>query len=274
MSVVISKNVVMSQLVNGGAGKPVIGWHNLVTRTNITADHADQYFPVVNLSNPSTASQWRSTSLVAQSIRVAITSTEPIDYVGIARHNLGTDGALIVVEAKTVDAPSVWTVVFDGAVLPNDGPAILRFDPVVVTEVSINITPVATPPRIGVLYVGRLTVMQEGMQQDVAPIPYAFNDDIVTGQAESGDYLGRIVTRQSRYVEYTFLYVQYDWFKRELGKFMEKQRTTPFFFAWLPREYPDEVGFGWLDADVDIRAFRHEFDFVVNFTLQIGAIAV
>lgn len=271
MSVVISQNVVMSSLVNGGSGKPVIGWRNVINRNNITAQFEDQYWPAVNLSNPSTAQQWRSTSTASQTITIATQSNEAIDYVGIARHNLGTDGANISVTAVV---EGVVQTVFTGAVLPNNAPSILRFDPVYASSIVIRIVPVVAAPRIGVLYVGRLTVMQEGMQQDVAPIPYAFDDDIVTGQAESGDYLGRIVTRQSKYVEYTFLYCQYDWFKQELGQFMEKQRTTPFFFAWLPKDYPDECGFGWLEENVDVRAFRHEFDFVVNFTLQIGAIAI
>lgn len=274
MSVVISQNVVMSGLKYGGSNAPVIGWYNLVSRTNVNADYADQYFPVSNLGNPSTASQWRSTSTAMQKITVAINATAPIDYVGIARHNLGSDGATVSVHVKSVDSPSIWTDVFSGAILPNNKPAILRFDPVVAIEVKVTIVPISSAPRIGVLYVGKLTVMPVGMQQEPVALPYANDDEIVTGQAESGDYLGRIVTRQSLSLEYEFLGVEYDWYHANMGPFTKSALTTPFFFAWLPKVYPDECGFGWLNSDVRPVALYYHSSYVVNFSLNIGALAV
>lgn len=110
--------------------------------------------------NPSPASQWRSTTNAAQIITVAISSVEPVDYVGIARHNPGSDGAEIKFEGRTADNPTVLTELFSGAVLPDNRSVILRFDPVTVTEIIIRTVPVEDLTRIGILYVGKLTVMQ------------------------------------------------------------------------------------------------------------------
>lgn len=274
MAVVISQNVVLSALTGSGAGRPLIGWRNFITSWSVVADYEDQFFPAVNLANPSTASQWRSTSLDVQYITVNISPSDEIDYVGLARHNLGSSQAQISIEAKTAAAPAVWTEIFTTSTLSGDEPAILRFDPVAAQEVRIKITPSLAIPRLSVLYVGKLTTMQRGMAQEVAALPYAYDTDVVTGMAESGDFLGRIVTGQSKSMDYTFEHVNYDWFHAELGPFAKAALVTPFFYAWLPKSYPNEVGYGWLNSDIRPVAFRYEFEHVVTFTLNIGAIAV
>lgn len=273
MAVVISPNVTLGSLVRGGGNKPIIGWHNLVTRMGVAADYSDPFFPVSNLGNPSTASQWRSTSTDPQAITVTITGADLIDYVAIARHNLGSDGAVVSVEAVTADNPGVSTVLFTGVVLANNRPAILRFDPVSVSSITLKIVPAASPPRIGVLYVGKLTVMPGSMMQEPVALPYANDDDVVTGLAESGDFLGRIITKRSLSLSYEFAHVDYDWFHSNMGPFVRHGLVTPFFFAWLPRLYPDECGYGWLEDDVRPTAVNHGQIFL-DFTLNIRALAV
>jgi len=63
--IVISENLVLSPTGSPGPDHPVIGWHNLVTATNISADTAEADYPVTNLANPSTFLQWRGRGLDA-----------------------------------------------------------------------------------------------------------------------------------------------------------------------------------------------------------------
>lgn len=274
MSVVIAQNIALTQLEGGGANKPLIGWHDLVQRSNIRADIEDQYFPAINLTNPSTAQQWRSTAKTEQSLYVSFQSTELVDYIGIARHNLGSSGASVSVEVRSSDNPDEWRMVFTETILPDDSPAILRFEPVIALEVAVRIKPAFLPPRIGVLYAGRLTVMQHGMAQGVTALPYAYDTEVVTGQAESGDYLGRIVTGQSKSLSFEFEYISYKWFRQHLDGFAKASMVKPFFFAWLPQEFPRDCGFGWLESDIQPVTERFENELVVSFSLQIRAIAV
>ncbi|QYM73368.1 hypothetical protein K1X45_02700 [Pseudochrobactrum sp. Wa41.01b-1] len=95
MSVVISQNIALMRLEGGGTNKPLIGWHNLVQRNNIRADIEDQYFPAINLANPSTAQQWRSTATTEQSLYVLVQSTVPVDYIGLARHSFPKSSPVI-----------------------------------------------------------------------------------------------------------------------------------------------------------------------------------
>ncbi len=190
------------------------------------------------------------------------TNGELVDYVGIARHNLGASGAVVWI----TDADS--NVVFDEHILANDGPQILRFDPVA----GVLTIHISSPAYIGVLYMGSLTVMPP-MLQDHVPVEYADNTEVVSGIAESGDFLGRIVINETKNSDMRFMEVDYGWFEEQMGPFVQAARTIPFFFSWVPRDRPRTAGFGWLSSDIRPRVFRHVPDTLVcDFDIQFGAL--
>lgn len=81
---------------------PVIGADNIVTTSNVSADTADADFPVTNLANPATDLRWQGASTVDQSITVT-TGTDEIDYLAIAKHNLGSAFVGVTVDAYPVE---------------------------------------------------------------------------------------------------------------------------------------------------------------------------
>ncbi len=284
MSVVISRNVVLSSLVSAtNRNRPIIGWHNIITRDNIEVSEGESD----RLTNPNTASRWVSEGAATITID---TLGELVDYVGIARHNLGSQGAIIEVQVPASDAwllssgswgdgvwidaedpeeDGGWVTVAGDFILPNDEPAILRFDPIASDSIRISISEAA---YIGVLYVGRLTVMPP-MLQDHVPARYADTTEVVSGLAESGDFLGRIVTNETKNSDMRFMEVEYSWFEEHMGPFVQASRTLPFFFAWLPGDRPMDSGFGWLSSDIRPRVFRHVPDTLVcDFDIQFGAL--
>lgn len=276
MAVVISRSLVLlaSPVDETSPNSPVIGWRNLVTLGGIAADHELAAFPASNLANPSTASRWESDSTAEQFVAFTVTSPDPIDYVGLARHNLGSSGANVSVEMVDPEDEESWIEVFPAVVLAGDGPAILRFEPVFTTQIRLRIIPVGAAPRIAVCYIGRLTVLPRGLQPGHVPLPFAASDDIVTGQAESGDFLGRIVTGQKLSTAVSITYLAYDWFHANLAAWVKQARTLPFFFAWMPADYPAEVGFAWVDNDVRPETSIVAAGVVVSLNLQFSAVAL
>lgn len=274
MPIIINRKMTLEAQRSGTSGKPLIGWQSYVNRGNIVAESEDQYWPVSNLGNTNTALEWRSTSIDTQTITVSLNGTEPIDYIAVARHNLASAGVEIRVDAVYAGtAPDAWVPVIGGVILGTDGPAMLRFDEIHPIEVRITLIPTDTPPRAAVLYIGKMTVMESGIAQEVVPMAFSLETDVATGRAESGDFLGRIITDQKRQLNYTFEYVDYNWFKRELGGFVQESMTRPFFMAWLPNVYPDEVFYGWLNSDVRPTAVNFQGDILVTFDMDISAIA-
>lgn len=271
MAVVITPNMALSQQLRtgGGRNKPIIGWDNAVSTGTLTASSEAEGYPVTNLTNPSTSSEWRASGNGTQSITVTLGAEREINYIGIARHNFGSSGAAVSVTAEPggVDlVPSIMPV--------SDAPLMVRFDPITVTSVTITISGGSVPARMSVLYAGYLTTVKGGMYQEVVPIPYGYQTDIVTNRAESGDFLGRIMTDQRLQLAYEFAYVEYDWFKANMGPFIKSAMLQPFFFAWLPEMYPEDVAFGWLTADINPISENFEGTVVVRFNMEMGGLTV
>lgn len=273
MAVILNKNMVLTAKSSALGSKPILGWRNYVNYSNVTAQYEDPFYPATNLGNPATNSEWRSTSMDEQTLEVEIGGGLLVDYIAVARHNLGSSGAIIYIDALIAGDADEWVRIFDGQILGDNRPAILRFQELYPERIRVTLVPDEAPPRIAVFYIGKLTVMERGMLQDVTPILYANRTDVVTGRSESGDFIGRIITDQTKEVSYSFESVGYDWFKEEMGEFAEASMTTPFFFAWLPAIFPDEVGYGWLNNDLNPAAFHYVGGIHINFELNITAIA-
>lgn len=275
MAIVISPNVVLAaDAADIGGNAPVIGWHNLVTLAGVAASFQAVDHPASNLANPSTAQAWRSTSTAVQYLTVTLSGTDAVDYVGLARHNLGSGLVGVSVEIDDPEAPGNWVEVASAMLLPDDGPAVIRFEEVYPTTLRLKLVPGAVIPRLAVLYVGKLLVLQRGLQPGHVPLPFAASDEIVTGQAESGDFLGRIVTRQARTSSVSIIGLGYDWFHQNMAAFVRKARTVPFFFAWMPELYPHEVGYAWLTNDVRPETQMVQSGIIVSVNLELGAVAL
>ncbi len=275
MAIVISPSVVLSASADEiGANAPILGWQSLVMLAGVSASYEDVNYPASNLANASTAQAWRSTSTAAQYLVVALHGTDAVDYVGLARHNLGSGLVAVSVEIDDPESPGDWIEVASAVLLPDDGPAVIRFDEVYPTALRVKLVPAAVMPRLAVLYVGKLLVLQRGLQPGHVPLPFAASDDIVTGQAESGDFLGRIVTRQSLTTSVSIIGLGYDWFHANMAAFVKRARVTPFFFAWMPELYPNEVGYAWITNDVRPEAQMAQSGVVVSVNLDLGAVTL
>lgn len=275
MAIVITRGVVLAASADEiGGNAPLIGWQSLVALSNVAATSQAAGYPASNLANPSTALFWKATSTATQYLTVDLTGEDVVDYVGIARHNLGSGGTAISVEVDDPANPGSWLEVAASLLLPDDGPALIRFDPVSPLQLRVKLAPNAVAPSIAVLYVGAVLVLQRGLQPGHVPLPFAASDEIVTGLAESGDFLGRIVTKTALATSVSIVALDYDWFHQHMAAFVRVARTTPFFFAWMPESFPHEVGYAWLnnDARPEIQAVQNGF--VVSLNLDLGAVSL
>ena len=276
MAIVLSQALVLSAATDPtGPNAPVIGWRNVVAAGGITADSEAAGYPVTNLANPSTAAGWRSDTTDEQLVTVATPPAEPIDYVGIARHNLGSTGVNLSLEIPDPESPGDWIEIFEAVVLAGDGPAVLRFEEVYTTALRLRLIPVGdVPPRIAVVYVGLLLRLPRGLQPGLVPMADAAQDEVASGVAESGDFLGRIVTSQTLKTAVSIRYLSYDWYIANLRPFGRAAKTIPFFFLWAPADYPYDAGFAWLDGDLRPTVERTARGIAAHVDMSMGALAL
>jgi hypothetical protein len=257
MSVVISTSYVISDLLSGGGqitgNNPVIGYENLVTVANVSATTVADGFPASNLANPSTNLRWLGVSGSPEAdeyITVAVDAAEPLDYIAIARHNLGSAQIAVSVEYLDVDAsPDAWEELIAPVMLPHDSPALFRFPPAAYTAVRLRLQPGNAAPTIAVVYAGALLVLQRRVYVGHTPINYGRTTKVTNARSESGDFLGRIVLNETTKTTLNLLNLTPDWYRSYMEPFLIQAQEHPFFFAWRPSDYPREVGYAWLTND-------------------------
>jgi len=275
MPIVISPSLVLSDLVEGNPDAPLLGWHNLVTVDGIAADEQDASYPATNLANPSTALRWQAQTTGDQYITFTVSAGAPIDYLGIARHNLGSGQVTVSVEIPHEVNEGEWREVVAEFIPANDQPLVLPFEAVTTSVIRLRLQPDLAIPRMAVVYVGALLRLPRGLQPGLVPPTWAANDEVVAAQSEAGDYLGAITLQRSLSFSVSVQYLNYDWWRANMPSFIEHARSRkPFFFAWLPATYPDEVGYAWTQSDIRPDAQILRQGVVVGFDMDMRAVAL
>lgn len=275
MSVVISSSLALTEALNGSANAPLLAYQNIVTASNIAATTAQHGYPASNLANPATHLRWKAADaspLADEYVTITTNTADALDYIAIARHNLGSAGITVSVEG-TDDlnaSPVVWTELVGEQLLGDDGPAIFRFSSQVLAGVRLKLQPGAEPAAIATVYCGAVLKLQRNIYVGHTPAPFARQADIVTGRSEAGHFLGRIVVSEKTENSFTMQNLTAGWVRTYLQPFLEDAVERPFFFAWRPSTYPDEVMYGWLLNDPQPTNARNNG--MMSVELKIGGV--
>lgn len=268
--IVLAPGIVVPPASSPATDYPVIGWRNVLTGSNVSATSAEIGRPVSDIVNPATHLYWQATSTAEQYLSLDNLS-EPVDYVGIAGHNLGSAACLVSVEWW--DGFS-WAEAIPPTALAGDDPAMFLFTarepgaslPTVAANfvaglyayeastyanghLRLRIQSGTEAARIAVMYVGRALVMERRIYAGHTPLPLGREVSVANGVSESGRFLGRVVSRETRASAAPFRLLSPAWVREHLDPFLAAAKTRPFFFAWRPSSYPREVGYAWLTND-------------------------
>lgn len=216
---------------------PLIGYHNVVTLTNVTAESEDPNFPATNLANPSTDSFWVAADESDQDVFVS-GITQEIDYVGIANHNFSSGQVTVSIlgDYEEFVAPFIPA---------DDSPLFFRLTPRSdVEQMIIRLEPLYDPPFMSILQVGRLLYLPRRIYVGHTPLPLGRNTNVTNGYSEGGHFLGNIVVSETKSSRVTLQNLNPTWYRTYFDPFVEAR--DPFFWAWRPQSYPNEVGFAWV----------------------------
>lgn len=276
MSLIISSNLTLtsSDEVVLTLDHPVIGWQSIATVNNVSATTSDVNFPVSNLVNPATHLAWMVGGAFSPAIYEYVTvvtgTTDFIDYVAIAKHNLGSLGVAVTVGYFDTSSPPVWHDLTTEQTLANDSPAIFRFTAQSLTTISIRMGPTSLLAKIAVAYVGKLLVLPRKIYQGLVPITYGRIAKVTNGKSEAGQFLGRIVTQEFVKDTIPLSLIDPTYFRDHIADFLVDSKERPFFIAWRPQTYPDEVGYCHMTNDpVPINEAPHG---LVAMTLEMTGI--
>lgn len=266
--IVVSGHIVLSPVeVAESFDHPLIGWQNVVTAAGITADTQDPSYPATNLANPSTFLEWHAADTSVQYVRFATNETDPIDYIGIAKHNLGSAEIPISVEALDDDGVT-WIEIVEEVMLPDDTPAMLLFAAKSYNDVRLKLGSGNEPARAAVVYVGKSLMMERKVYVGHTPIPMGRKSDVSSQRSISGNFLGNITLGEWRETSVPFSLFTPGWYRANIEPFIEAAKDSTFFFAWRPNTYPREVGYCWFTDDGPIPAATDDGNLIAfNFNL-------
>lgn len=269
--IVIASDLLADPVAAEPLTAPCLGHHNLVDVTTVTTTTATGDAPATNLGNPSTNLFWEAASVVPQYITVDTSAyTGEIDYLGIVGHNFGTEQTTVSLD---VSVSGSWLETVAAFVPEDDSPLIFRFIPENLDGVRLHLVPLATAsvPRAAAVYVGKLIVFERGVQAAFTPITYGRVVNVINGVSQNGNFLGNIITGARVESVASFVSLTAAWYRETLDPFLAEAMDKPFFFAWRPLDYPNEVGYVWLTENP-----QPDFDFddfvAVDFTMT-GVVA-
>ena len=250
MGIVVTQNFVLAPPEEGvglSADHPIIGWRTIVTPTTITSDSSDVNFPASNMANPATHLRWKRAAAPSSFGYITITASGAglVDYVAIARHNLGSQAIPIAIGY----GGGTWTELVSPIVLPDDGPALFRFAPQALATVQIRLGTSTNIPEIAVAYAGKLLTLPRKIYQGFAPINYGRIAKITNGRSEAGNFLGRIVLQEFVKDSVPLSLIDPAYFRNFIAEFLVDSKENPFFFAWRPQSYPYEIGYCHMTND-------------------------
>lgn len=243
---------------------PAILWNNLVTPGGIAADEEDADFPATNLSNSQTSSLWKSGSTADQDIVFDVVPDQPIDGIGIARHNFGSGVVGVKIYGITAEPGAVFELLADLA--PGDDDAVFAIvDGGYYVQIKISLEPGAIEPQAGVVYVGTCLRLVKGIIPGFAPPADALQVDMLQGLAENGDFLGNVIVSERRATSVPLRPLPGDWYRTNIRPFFEAR--APFFFAWSPVSFPDEASFSKFDGNPSATTNYGTGTFDVSFSI-------
>ena len=244
--IVISSGLVITLAAAGTSNQPQVGYNNLVTATNLSADQADANFPVTNLANPATSNHWLATSAIEQVVTSAITDVDAVDYVAIAGHNFGTEQIAVSIDG---DNGGGFVRIVGPTIPTDDRPLVLRFAADFLISIRIHLAAGNGAPRAAVVYVGKLLGLERNIYVGHTPFPFGRVTNVTNEMSESGQFLGRIIVGSQVESKVAMQNITPAWYRSDLDPFIRAARSVPFFFAWRPTSYPDEVGYAAMTND-------------------------
>lgn len=270
--IVISQQLVVNSQVYDLPNNPVIGYHNLVTADNVTSDTEDDDYPITNVANVITAqgASWKANAIGAEEVNAKVATSEEIDYVAIARHNFGSANIPITISASTDDGDN-YTDVVEETLLPDDAPAILRFNPQAATDIKIYCGAGNDPAQMAVLYIGKLIILPRRLYVGHTPITYGRSQTILNGKSENGEFLGRVILAEQLQTSVNLKNFSPLWYRETMDPFIVASKSAPFFFAWRPQDYPLETGFAWMTNNP--RPVNQRNNGMMEISLEMAGIA-
>ena len=248
---------------------PRIGWRSIDGDAISSGDAAG--FLADNAKDARTALGWKPDDDTGW-IGIDAGEGVPVNYVGIAGHDLGTQNATIAVEYWDGAA---WVAIVSGQPVENDEAIMVLFLAQVADQWRVRIESADAAPRIGHIRFGVVTeVPRKSNYAGTKPISESRRYEYDILRANNGAFLGRSVVSTSLQFTVSVQFVSEDWRRSEWAAFRDhaNKGDATFFYADRPLSYPEDVAYAWSAGAVTADRGVNNRRVAVDFELQCEAL--
>lgn len=237
MAVEITEGLLNNGGIEQALRKPRIGYDNLLfgrPLSSFTATSSAPGYPPDAVARPDTAERWRGQSS-SDTLTIDLGATRSFNYVGIAAHTLGSEGAELTVQGEKV-------------IPADDTPILLLMENR--SDYQINLQISYGPASIGVVYVGQVLEVMRPVYGGHTPGTLSRDTKLNRSLSRGGQFLGQQIRRRGVSTELSLSNLSPEWYRDTFDPFVKHARRFPFFLAWRPTRFPDEVIYGWAPEDI------------------------
>jgi hypothetical protein len=109
----------------------------------------------------------------------------------------------------------------------------------------------ATMPKMAVAYAGVALAMSEELEgRGFMPSTLSRQTVLKKSMSRGGNFLGQGVRRNGVTTNPSFKLLESSWYRANFDPFVKNARRYPYFLAWCPQDFPQDVGFLWTEKDI------------------------
>lgn len=244
MSVFIGSGLVLSSINPddpGAANYARIGYQTYGRTGTWAASTEAVDRPALQLKYAQTTKFWQPTASTSW-VKLDIGSAETVDYVGLVGMYAGIQ---IDLEYSFDDVS--WTTV-DSRIPANNDAIMYLFSEVTARYWRLSFS--GGIPSLAVAYVGQALVMQRGVYGGHSPAKLSRSTGYTTNITETGQFAGRSIVKKGYNTSISWDNLTANWYRANFDPFVKSARSYPFFIAWRPSTFPDEIVYAWTNSDI------------------------
>jgi hypothetical protein len=217
-----------------------IGYQSITFGKTPVASSTQSGFSALAPTYPTTYEYWKP-SIMPATWAIDNGTIATCDYAGVVGDIEGT-----VIQVQSSEDNTIWTTQVEG--LATKKVAMFLFSPAEARYWRIQF--INGSPKVAVIYIGQVLAMQRSIYAGHTPITLSRQTEYNNNLSESGQYLGRSIIREGVVTGAAYQHLTAEWYRANFDPFVKAARNRPFFFAWRPDAYLDEIGFVWTSADI------------------------
>jgi hypothetical protein len=196
------------------------------------------------LATVSTWERWQPAG-GTQSVTFDFGAARTVDYVGLSGYDLA--GATVTV-ATSPDTVSGFTTRATFTDFSRQSVMAL-FAAVSARRVRVTVTRTVAP-ALGVVYCGPVLALERASRGGSKPAPLNRKTGYSNEFSAAGNILGRVINRQGNETQVSLSNLTDAWYRANFDPFVQAARTSPFFYLWNPRDYPQDCIYGVASDDI------------------------